>query len=265
MTRRILLILLVLPLIVPFSRSVAANPEPTAQEIIAKLLAARGGADRVKAVTSLKLKGKIISADGGEFPLTAYHKAPNKLRYEVILPLIGRVFGFDGKEGWKKPLPLSVPSNGPVTVEVVREAMPPEKMGRGETRDIRDEADFNRFNPGFNLDALPAGSLQVLPTQTFEGIPCHVLKVTGGDTIDRYYFIEVPTGELVKIGDKPDPKSNGTLLSDYREVNGVRFPFNIEIVNKGNTVQQTLVEKIEVNPKFQDDLFAFPKEKPKKS
>lgn len=269
MRRRILLILLVLPLIAPFSRAVAANPEPTAREIISKLLEARGGADRVTAVTSLKQTGKIIDRNSNEYFLTASHKAPNRLRYEVSRQSGGlkSVFVFDGETGWKSEVPFGLeiflPRLPPNTIFLNND--PPKKMGRGETRDIQDEADFNRFNPGFNLDALPAGSLQLLPTQTFEGIPCHVLKVTGSDNIDRYYFIEVPTGEVVKIGDRPDAKSNGTLLSDYREVNGVKFPFNIEIVNKGKTVQQTLVETLEVNPAIGDDLFTFPKEKPKKS
>lgn len=262
MTRRILLILLVLPLIAPFTRSVAANPEPTAQEIIAKLLAARGGADRVKAVTSIKQTGKIIGRNGNEYFLTASHKAPNQLRYEVQTQPNGlkSVFVFDGETGWKSEIPFGLeiflPRLPPNTILINND--PPKKMGRGETRDIRDEADFNRFNPGFNLDTVAPGNLQVLPSQTFEGIPCHVLKLTGTPNGDRFLFIEIPTGLLVKIGDKPDAKSNGTLLSDYREVNGVKFPFNIEIVNKGKTVQQTLVEMLEVNPVFSGETFAKP-------
>lgn len=262
MTRRILLILLALPLIAPFFGPVAAKPEETAQEIISKLLAARGGADRIKAVSSLKQTGKIIDKNGNEYFLTGFHKAPNRLRYEVQTQPNGlkSVFVFDGETGWKSEAPIGLeiflPKLPPNTVFINND--PPKKMGRGETRDARDEADFNRFNPGFNLDTIASGNLQILPSQKFEGIPCHVLKLTGTPSGDRFLFIETTTGLLVKIGDKPDPKSNGTLLSDYREVNGVKFPFNIEIVNKGKTVQQTLVETLEVNPGFPEETFGKP-------
>ncbi len=258
MTRRILLILLVLPLIAPFSRPVAANPDPTAQEILSKLLEARGGADRVKAVTSLKQTGKIISGDGREYDLRASLKAPNKLRYEVIEAAGATLFIFDGQSGWQKSSFNFISPSAQVLLEGVWSGVEARKLGKGATRDIRDEADFNRFNPGFNLDSVLPANLQLLPVQKFEGIPCHVVKVTGAQTGDRFLFIETTTGLLVKIGDKPDVKSNGTLLSDYREVNGVKFPFNIEIVNKGKTVQQTLVETLEANPGFSDDLFAKP-------
>lgn len=262
MTRRILLILLALPFIAPFSGPVAANPEPTAQEIISKLLVARGGADRVKAVTSVKQTGKIIDKNGNEYFLTGSLKAPNRLRYEVQARPNGlkSVYVFDGETGWKSEVPLGLeiflPRLPPNTILINND--PPKKMGRGETRDARDEADFNRFNPGFNLDTVAPGNIQVLPSQKFEGIPCHVLKVTGTPNGDRFLFIEITTGLLVKIGDKADVKSDGTLLSDYREVNGVKFPFNIEVVKKGKNVQQTLVETLEVNPGLPDETFAKP-------
>ncbi len=265
MIRRIPLMFLALSLIALLSHPLFAKPEATIRDVISKLLDARGGAERIRAVGSLKLKGKIILEAGGEYPLTAYLKGPNKLRYEVGRISYNTLFVYDGKAGWRADVPDFISSGAAIESGTPLFGQKPQVLGRRETKDIQEEADFNRFNPGFNFDAVPAGNLQLLPIQKFEGIPCHVLKVTGSDNLDRYYFIEVPTGEVVKIGDKPDVTSNGTLLSDYREVNGVRFPFNIEIQNKGMTIQQTLVEKIEVNPEIQDEMFAFPKEKPKKS
>jgi hypothetical protein len=49
-----------------------------------------------------------------------------------------------------------------------------------------------------------------------------------------------------------------TYFSDYQEVDGLMFPFYIESKVAGQTVQKITVEKITLNEKLDDSLFAFP-------
>jgi hypothetical protein len=48
-------------------------------------------------------------------------------------------------------------------------------------------------------------------------------------------------------------------LSDYREVEGLKFPFKIDQGSPGTEYRQTLtVEKIEINPKIDESHFGKP-------
>ncbi len=57
----------------------------TADELVAKNLAARGGLDKIHAITTLKLEGKLRI--GGRFDLafTSYQKTPDSTRIEATI------------------------------------------------------------------------------------------------------------------------------------------------------------------------------------
>lgn len=260
MSKSILLVMLYLFVLAGNSRVMARRPEITVNEVIARVLAVRGGAEKVRAVRSLRQTGTIEGDPGRGFtepvPISALAKAPNKLRYEVKGFPLDFLFIFDGRQGWRAS------GMGPPGQ---KDELRFEKMGKNDTADFRAEADFNRFSPGFDLDPATSANVQLVGTLVFEGIPCHVLKMTGPDNPERFLFVERTSGQISKIAEKPDPRSNGTLLSDYREVDGVLFPFNVEIQVREKTVQQILVTRIEVNPDLDDRLFTKTEIKPKKN
>ena len=61
----------------PATPTANAGPVTTADDIVAKYIAAVGGADAMKKVTSRIEKGKIL-AGGGEMPIEVITKAPNR-------------------------------------------------------------------------------------------------------------------------------------------------------------------------------------------
>ena len=71
----------------------------TVDEIVAKNLQAKGGAEKWKAVTSVKMTGKI-TMQGMELPLTVYAKRPNFNRQEVIVQDRQVIQAFDGTTAW---------------------------------------------------------------------------------------------------------------------------------------------------------------------
>src|SRR5215813_6608253 len=81
----------------------SAAPQLTVDQIVARHVEARGGAAKLKAVTSLRLDGKFVFG-GGEFSVTAeasqVSKRPGSIRREVSLQGLTAIDGYDGAESW---------------------------------------------------------------------------------------------------------------------------------------------------------------------
>src|SRR5207237_10392884 len=86
--------------------SVAAETQdqkaPTLDELVAKNIAAKGGADALRALQSLKLTGKMLVQQGQiELAYNQTKKRPGEVRTEATLQGMTLVHAYDGKEGWK--------------------------------------------------------------------------------------------------------------------------------------------------------------------
>ena len=71
-------------------------------ELIAKNAAARGGLDKIQAIKSLKMEGKLRFVGGfGTFDLTLvqYQKAPESVRNEATVQGLTQVQAWDGAAG----------------------------------------------------------------------------------------------------------------------------------------------------------------------
>src|ERR1035438_7855798 len=78
----------------------AGAPAPTVDDIVAKYLAAVGGADAMKKITSRTMKGTVM-AMGGESAIDLYTKAPNKrVSISHQSPTSDSYTAFDGTAGW---------------------------------------------------------------------------------------------------------------------------------------------------------------------
>ena len=79
----------------------AAAHAQTVDEIVAKNLQAKGGAEKWKSVNSVKMTGKVsLQGINLEVPLTVYAKRPNYNRQEIVLKDKQLVQAFDGTTAW---------------------------------------------------------------------------------------------------------------------------------------------------------------------
>src|SRR5689334_18010270 len=78
-----------------------AQGTPTADEIIARYIQRLGGADRVRAVQSVRKHGKYYGGGGFEAVVTNENRRPNKVREEFTFGGLTGVTAFDGTSGWK--------------------------------------------------------------------------------------------------------------------------------------------------------------------
>jgi outer membrane lipoprotein-sorting protein len=219
----------------------------TLDEIVKKVIDGRGGIEKIKAVQSERITGQVLFAQGIEGTLILELKRPNKLYSEIGVEGQKVLRVYDGKSaGW--------------TVNPFTENKSVVEMSAEELKDMPDESDAD----GPLVDYKAKGSkVELVGKEESEGKPVYRVKITGKSGDVRSYLIDAATflttkwEGLRKVGDQDLPWE--CSLSDYREVEGLKFPFKIDQGSPGTEYRQTLtVEKIEINPKIDESHFAKP-------
>jgi hypothetical protein len=217
----------------------------TADEVVEKYLKAVGGADKWKKLESLIMTGKG-EMQGMSFPVTMTTMRPNSLRMEVdvqgskiIQP------AFDGTTAW--------------TINPFGGAAEPTKMDEEATKEIA----RTKFEDEF-IDYKTKGHIVTLEgTEEAEGTKCFKLKIVlkqGGEKIyfmDVENYIPIMVREFAMSGPNKGQASE-TVMGDYKEVEGMMMPHSVEQKAGGQTQFVMKMEKIEINPKIDKAIFAFP-------
>jgi outer membrane lipoprotein-sorting protein len=252
MLRKISLVAVCLAALVSATVRVSATPDVTVDDVIAKVVKALGGAEKRKAVKSVKRTGKFIFGGGqAEGPAILLQKRPNKFRLDISIGGASVVQAYDGTTGWQN-LPAIAGGSGK-----------PEKMSADDLQDIEENADID----GDFIDYKAKGkTIELVGKEELEGSPVYVLKVTDKYSKTQTVYVDADSGFILKIKSKTKRGGNEfeqeTYLSDYKEVNGLYFEFNIETKINGRTIQQIVTEKVELDGTVDDAQFAFPAEKP---
>jgi len=218
----------------------------TADEIIAKNVEARGGADKLKSIQSIKSTATMTLGPGMEAPGTLIQKRPDFARLEFTIQGLTAVQGYDGKNAWE-----IMPFMG---------KKDPELMSADEAKEMEETADLD----GPLVDYKSKGhQVELLGKEKIEGTDAYKLKVTlkNGDVqtiyidTDSYLEIKEETKRMVRGSEQVIESSIG----DYKEVNGVLFPFAVESGAKGSAQKQKLTfTKVELNVPADDSIFKMP-------
>src|SRR5580658_8218601 len=223
----------------------------TSDEIVAKVLAARGGLEKVKAVQSERITGTLYFNPELYGPFLAEFRRPGKMHNEVTIQNKTVTRSFDGKDaGWVI---------NPITGTGAAEPMSAEDL-----KDAVNQADFD----GPLVDAKAKGNtIELTATQKVDGRDTYVLKVTHKDGQVSSYFFDTKTFLLAKWSGADtvngDPVTRETYFHDYREVKGLKFAFELVSNTPGSDVtQRIVVEKIEVDPQVDEAHFGKPPARP---
>jgi hypothetical protein len=219
----------------------------TVDALVAKNIEAKGGIDALRAVQSLRLKGKMLVNEGQiEFAYTQTKKRPGRVRVEATLQGMTLVQAYDGTEGWK----IS-PFGG---------RKDPEKMSVDDAKSLVEDAEID--GPLVDWEA-KGSTVEYLGPEDVDGTLAHKLKVVrkNGDVsyvyLDPDAFLEIRI--LTQRLEQGAQVEVETDLGDYEKVAGVFFPFSIEAGPKGATDKQKIVlEKAEANIPVDDAEFRFP-------
>jgi outer membrane lipoprotein-sorting protein len=219
----------------------------TADEIVNKALAARGGVDKIKAVQSQRVTGRISFPQGLEGTFVLELKRPQKMHIEISIEGQKVIRVYDGKSaGWM--------------VNPFAENKDVQPMPDEELRSISEESDFD----GPLVDYKTKGNqIELAGKEDLEGKPVYRLKLTNKNADIRFYLFDASTFLLVKwegvrkVEEKEFPWES--FFSDFRDVQGLKYPFKIDQGSPGTEIQQSLItEKIEINPQIDDARFAQP-------
>jgi outer membrane lipoprotein-sorting protein len=208
-------------------------------EIIAKTLAARGGVEKLRRIETVKSSGKM-SARGGELQITTWIKRPNKMRRETVFPDRSFVVAFDGSTVWAMD-----GAEGK-----------PQVMTGPQADATRDQI---ALDPVY-LDYKAHGHrIELVGTETIDGVRAHKLRVTKRNGQVAYHFISADTGVELRTVDTFDQGGLKvevrTDLSDYRTVDGMLVPYSIKQFSNGNLAAHFTLEKVEFNTPMDDELF----------
>lgn len=213
---------------------------PTLVEVLARSLAARGGDQKLHAVTTRREVGMLALGAGNEWPFVVEHKRPNHYRMEVELQGAQLVRIFDGVHGWQKQ--PQVPA--------------PEPMSGDDLHNISNESDFDNAL----IDTAAKGKAELLAKEAVGGHDAYKVRITllSGDVYDYY----VDAVSYLPIRWEGSRMINGKSVvfqsdfSDFRDAGGVKYPFLIVSSIKGSAQQQKITfTKIEINPAIDDARF----------
>src|SRR5689334_4021804 len=210
---------------------------PTLDAVLTKYVAAIGGRDAQRRITSRVSKGRV-DVPGVSFggKLEIYAKAPNKSLTVMNVEPAGLVKqGFDGRSGW---------SNGSDTANGIERAA---LVDLDFYREIKLKEQYTRIKL---LGKVKEGFRQVYLVEA-------VLR--SGATENLYFDAE--TGLLVRR-DVPRRTSKGVVhtevyFSDWRDVDGVKVPFKITQAIQ-NTKFVITLEDVKQNVAVDDAIFVRP-------
>jgi outer membrane lipoprotein-sorting protein len=219
----------------------------TADEIVKKAIEARGGIEKIKAVQSERITARLTSAQGMEAAVVLELKRPNKMHSEITVEGQKIVRVYDGKsEGW--------------SINPFAENKGAQPMSADDLKDAPDESDMD----GPLVDYKSKGSqIEMAGKEDLDGKPVYRLKLTNKNGEVRSYLLDAASFLTAKwegirrIEGKEFPWES--TLSDYREIQGMKFPFKIEQGSPGTEFKQELtIEKVEIDPKIDESRFAKP-------
>jgi hypothetical protein len=218
----------------------------TADELVSKNIQAKGGIDKIKAIKSVRIKGKLNAGGGFTAATLQENERPNFVRETFSLQGMTAVTAYDGTTGWQ--------------IQPFGGHKDPELMGEDDLKDLLLDADFD----GPLVDYKEKGNtVEFLGHDVVDGDDALRLKVTLKDGDIVYYFLDPDT--FLEIRKEVQEFIRGSVretvveMGSYKPVNGVMYPFSISQGSKANPgAQTTTVEKIEVNVNIDPADFAVP-------
>ena len=231
---------------------------PTVDELLAKNLAARGGAEKLKAISTRKVTGKVtvqVQMPPGaqqqaqpapqtlELPMQVLAKRPNLMLQEMRMQDRRVVTAFDGQQAWAINPMIGTSA----------------QLLQGVQADlIRDQAQFD----GPLAYARQRGDkMELLGKEDIEGVSAWKLAITHEDKTTTVYLDE-KTGLERKVSASVNQGGTQLLvesvISDYQPVDGIMVPRKVQTLVGGQTQATVTIENVEFNVPIEDAQFKMP-------
>jgi len=216
--------------------SSASAATMTAEDLVAKNLEARGGAAKLRAITTIHTVGTRRVGGGQDAKVESWAVAGKDYRGEFSLQGMTAVSAWDGTEAW--------------SISPFGGRREPQKISADDAKGMIEAADI----AGPLVDYQAKGNkVEYLGTEDIDGTDAHKLRVTlkNGDT--QYLFLDPDAFLEIRVVNhrmvRGQDEVSTTDLGEYEKVDGIYFPFESG---------RTHLEKVELNQPVDPKIFAFP-------
>jgi uncharacterized protein YgiM (DUF1202 family) len=209
----------------------------TVEEIIDKHVAALGGLDKINAVTTL-ITERSLAMNGMEIPIKTVLVVGKSVRSESTVMGNVMVQVVDDSKGWMMG-------------------------GTGEAEDMPADqlkqqiSSLDPFGGLVNYKE-KGNTVELVGKEQLDRKEVYHLKVTSkdGQIIDE--FVDAGTYLVSKVKVNMNGQDGEINLSDYKDVEGLKFPNSMDITNPQMGVLTFITNKITVNSKVDDSIFKRP-------
>jgi hypothetical protein len=229
----------------------ASAQEITAQTLLDKNLEARGGADALAAIHSIRFDGRIIFP--GDFELKYDETRARggadgtEMRMNGTVQGLTYVQAYDGNTAWR--------------INPFQGRKDPETMSADEARSV---ADSGLIDGVLQASRHDGSTVSYLGREDFDGTSAYKLKVTQKDGDEFTYLLDPDTFLEIKVTEtrriRGAEQTTESELGDYEKVGGVYFPMSVDNWTQGqsNQRQRVIIETATANPPVTQALFELP-------
>jgi len=210
------------------------------KEVFEKVVSACGGRKTFATIKSAVLKNETsISTPQGEFQLSVVstHIFPDKLRQDITMPFGTQSLVFDGEKGW-------------VSASQGTQDLPESQIK---------ETKAKLFRSFINLFRATDLKIQFLGAEEYEGKKLDVILISDPSGNELKMCVDQTTYLPVKQSYRGNGMTGTAtmeeILSDFRDVSGVKLPFHQLTNSDGQKFAESKVLEVNVNPEVDPNLF----------
>lgn len=222
--------------------------------ILDKYYQASGGRNRWDSLQNVRMNG-TVTVQGMEIPVTIIQTKAGQQK--VSIKFQGQEttqMAFDGKEGWSTNFMTQKPEKMDAEVNA------------NTKQQVADFPDAFLHYQDKGYVATLEGKEEIEGTEAIKvKLTKNRVKVDGQSQENAVYYFFDPESYLpvamrnTALSGQTKGASVETLLDDYREVNGLLFPFTSTVSYNGMPGETIILENIQTDVEVEPGIFAFPK------
>jgi outer membrane lipoprotein-sorting protein len=220
---------------------------PTVDEIVSKTMTARGGIDKLRAVNTMKMSGKITT-QGREFPISVMAKRPNLMIQEMTIDGARVVSAFDGDKVWVV--------NPMLGINV------PQEMSGSIADEIRDQSIFDGPLVGYKERG---ETLELVGPSAVGDAKTWKLKLSRANGRIMFIDVDAETGFELQWSRRVDQGGMNvdvdSVMSDYQPTDkGIYVPRTMRTLVGGHQQGLLKVDSVTFDAPIDDATFQMPKQ-----
>jgi outer membrane lipoprotein-sorting protein len=202
------------------------------------------GMDKVLKTKTIIANGKAVQM-GMEFPMTLYQKRPGMVRMEAEIQGTKLVQAYDGTNGW-----MIAPWTG---------SMEPQDMSDDQVKGMKQMGDMEGDLYGWEDKGF---KVTFEGEDEMEGTPVYKIRLEKEDGDVFTYYLDAENYVVLKVDAKVMVQGaeveSSSYYSNFKPVEGMIMPFNIESRANDQVQMQIVIDSFEVDAEIDDSIFSKP-------